>query len=82
MVCRLLDERVENHPSDIEKFEDLITLVDDGSRQDSSIAIDADKIKRELGWKPKESIQTSLEKVVDWYLQNRQWCERLLEADR
>ena len=43
-------------------------------------AIDASKIERELGWVPEETFETGLRKTVQWYLDNRQWWERVLSG--
>ena len=40
-------------------------------------AIDASKIERELGWKPVESFETGLRQTVQWYLDNKEWWERV-----
>jgi dTDP-glucose 4,6-dehydratase len=51
----------------------LITYVKDRPGHDLRYAIDASKIERELGWKPKETFTTGLRKTVRWYLQNQAW---------
>jgi dTDP-glucose 4,6-dehydratase len=43
-------------------------------------AIDAGKIQRELGWVPQETFETGLRKTVQWYLQNRVWCEHVQDG--
>ena len=43
-------------------------------------AIDASKIQRELGWVPEETFETGLAKTVDWYLNNQQWVDRVLDG--
>ena len=80
IICALMDEMVEDKPDDIEKFEDLITYVKDRPGHDVRYAIDATKIHRELGWKPAESFETGIRKTVRWYLDNRQWWERVLDG--
>jgi dTDP-glucose 4,6-dehydratase len=56
----------------------LITHVQDRPGHDQRYAIDAGKIQRELGWKPKESFETGLRKTVAWYLDNAAgWCKRI-----
>jgi len=70
-LCTLLDELAPaRHP-----HEKLITYVQDRPGHDARYAIDAGKIRRELGWTPAESFATGLRKTVQWYLQNRAWCE-------
>ncbi len=70
-ICALLDELV---PEGI-PHEALITFVADRPGHDRRYAIDAGKIERELGWKPRETLETGMEKTVRWYLENRGWCE-------
>jgi dTDP-glucose 4,6-dehydratase len=58
----------------------LITYVTDRPGHDSRYAIDAGKIERELGWKPAETFETGLAKTVTWYLENRDWWQRVLDG--
>lgn len=59
------------------KSEDLIEFVKDRPGHDRRYAIDAAKIKKELGWEPKYSFEQSLEKTIDWYQKNTDWWKRL-----
>ena len=65
LICQLLDERRPEHAP----HERLITFVTDRPGHDWRYAIAADKMERELGWKPLETFQTGIAKTVDWYLQ-------------
>ncbi len=76
-VCQLLDGKVDNHPGDIKKFEELIVHVTDRPGHDQRYAIDAGKIKADLGWEPAETFETGLAKTIDWYLSNRKWCDHV-----
>ncbi|MCG5238973.1 dTDP-glucose 4,6-dehydratase [Azospirillum doebereinerae] len=70
-ICALLDEMAPaGAPHDR-----LITFVADRPGHDKRYAIDADKIERELGWRPQETFETGLRKTVAWYLANRPWWE-------
>jgi dTDP-glucose 4,6-dehydratase len=55
----------------------LIQFVKDRPGHDRRYAIDASKIRRELGWAPRENFQSGLEHTVRWYLDNRPWIERI-----
>ena len=77
-VCRLLDEMVPD--SQFRPHADLITFVADRPGHDLRYAIDASKIRTELGWAPQENFETGLEKTVRWYLDNRGWWERILSG--
>jgi dTDP-glucose 4,6-dehydratase len=64
-LCALLDE---SRPRERGRYADLISMVKDRPGHDRRYAIDATKIARDLGWRPKESFETGLRKTVDWYL--------------
>jgi dTDP-glucose 4,6-dehydratase len=78
-VCSLLDELVDGTP--VGGDASLITFVTDRPGHDWRYAIDAGKIERELGWTPEESFDAGLRKTVEWYLENRDWCERALSGE-
>ncbi|MBX6366428.1 MAG: dTDP-glucose 4,6-dehydratase [Rhodospirillales bacterium] len=70
-ICAILDEiRPEGKP-----HERLITFVADRPGHDLRYAIDDRKLRSELGWSPRESLDTGLRKTVLWYLENRAWWE-------
>jgi dTDP-glucose 4,6-dehydratase len=79
-ICKLLEELVPEKPNGISNYNDLITFVADRPGHDLRYAIDASKIKRELGWIPQETFETGLRKTVEWFLQNRTWWERVLDG--
>ncbi|MEQ5186287.1 dTDP-glucose 4,6-dehydratase [Providencia alcalifaciens] len=76
-ICAILEELAPNKPNDIQKYSDLITYVLDRPGHDLRYAIDATKIKTQLGWIPKESFETGLYKTVEWYLNNKPWYESI-----
>ena len=76
-ICSILDELIENKPSNIDSFSDLITYVKDRPGHDMRYAIDASKIDRELNWKPVETFESGILKTVQWYLSNEQWWRRV-----
>ncbi|WP_274373083.1 dTDP-glucose 4,6-dehydratase [Aminithiophilus ramosus] len=77
-LCALLDEKAPR--GDGKPYEEQITFVKDRPGHDRRYAIDADKIKRELGWQPKESFESGMGKTVDWYLANRAWTAAILDG--
>ena len=58
----------------------LITFVADRPGHDRRYAIDAGKIRRELGWRPEENFESGLRRTVHWYLDNLPWVARLAAA--
>ncbi|MGH6884377.1 MAG: GDP-mannose 4,6-dehydratase, partial [Hypericibacter sp.] len=59
------------------RHEELIEFVSDRPGHDMRYAIDATKIRQELGWRARENFDSGLEKTVRWYLDNRRWWERI-----
>ena len=80
-LCDLLEELHPQKPAGVANYKDLITFVKDRPGHDLRYAIDASKIELELGWKPRETFQTGLRKTVLWYLENRDWWQRVLAGD-
>lgn len=77
-ICTLLDELQPR--ADGRSYKEQITFVKDRPGHDRRYAIDASKIERELGWKPQETFESGIRKTVQWYLDNRQWWERVLNG--
>ncbi|MDD3180905.1 MAG: dTDP-glucose 4,6-dehydratase [Opitutaceae bacterium] len=73
MICHLLDRKAPR--ADGQRYDSLIKFVADRPGHDRRYAIDCTKLQRELGWQPRESFVTGLEKTVDWYLAHRAWCD-------
>jgi len=63
------------------KPESLITYVKDRPGHDLRYAIDAGKMKRDLGWEPAYTFEAGMKQTIEWYLENRQWWERILSGD-
>jgi dTDP-glucose 4,6-dehydratase len=70
-ICELLDELRPDSPH--VPHHELITYVADRPGHDKRYAIDASKIERELGWRPRETFETGLRRTVQWYLENEPW---------
>ena len=74
-ICAILDNEI---PLDTGKlYKEGIVFVEDRPGHDFRYAIDATKIEKELGWKPKESFQTGIKKTVLWFLENRDWWREI-----
>jgi dTDP-glucose 4,6-dehydratase len=72
-ICDLVDEMSPN--AALGPRRNLITYVKDRPGHDRRYAIDASKLKRELGWSPAERFETGLRKTVRWYLDHPEWVE-------
>lgn len=70
-ICALLDARAPR--ADGRSYAEQITFVADRPGHDRRYAIDSGKIRRELGWAPRENFDTGIVKTVDWYLSHREW---------
>jgi dTDP-glucose 4,6-dehydratase len=74
-LCHILDEMLPDSPH--KPHHQLITFVTDRPGHDLRYAIDANKIQNTLNWKPQETFETGLRKTVQWYLENRDWWQRV-----
>jgi dTDP-glucose 4,6-dehydratase len=94
-LCKQMDQLVPQYKDTLEerlasgfcplssdkRYEDLITFVTDRPGHDMRYAIDARKIRDELGWEPKEDFESGFRKTVQWYLENQEWWETILSGD-
>lgn len=73
-LCDLMDNKLKLELGTSKK---LITFVKDRPGHDKRYAIDARKMEKELGWKPKESFKSGIKKTIDWYLDNEAWLKNV-----
>jgi dTDP-glucose 4,6-dehydratase len=78
-ICKILDELKPQANS--QPYETLITFVKDRPGHDLRYAIDASKIKNDLGWVPEESFETGIRKTVEWYLSNQNWVKNVQSGE-
>lgn len=76
-ICNQLEVLAPNTPKGVACYRDLITHIEDRPGHDRRYAIDAGKIHRELGWSPRESFESGLNKTIRWYLEHNQWVEEI-----
>lgn len=74
LLCEIMDKKLGREKGESAK---LITYVQDRAGHDFRYAIDASKIKRELGWEPSLQFAEGLDKTVDWYLTNADWLNNV-----
>ena len=78
LLCSIMDTKLNRQEGSSLK---LITYVKDRPGHDKRYAIDASKIKNELGWEPSLQFEEGLNKTVDWYLNNQQWLQRVTSGE-
>ncbi len=72
LLCEMMDHKLGRAKGDSAK---LITFVQDRAGHDHRYAIDATKVKNELGWEPSLQFEEGLSKTVDWYIENEEWLK-------
>jgi dTDP-glucose 4,6-dehydratase len=77
-LCEVMDRKLNRASGTSAK---LITFVTDRAGHDHRYAIDATKIKNELGWEPSIQFEEGLEKTVDWYLANEEWVNQITSGE-
>ena len=78
LLCKIMDDKLGREKGTNEK---LILFVTDRAGHDLRYAIDATKLKEELGWMPSLQFEEGLSKTVDWYLENSEWLEHVTSGD-
>jgi dTDP-glucose 4,6-dehydratase len=76
-LCKVMDKKLDREPGTSEK---LITFVKDRAGHDLRYAIDSSKLMNKLGWKPSLQFEEGIEKTVDWYLENQEWLENIVNG--
>tara|TARA_B110000027_G_C16118707_1_gene301612 strand:+ start:195 stop:1241 length:1047 start_codon:yes stop_codon:yes gene_type:complete len=77
LLCTQMDQKLGRQNGESKK---LIKYVKDRPGHDLRYAIDASKIKKELGWEPSVTFEQGLSKTIDWYLNNSVWMERVVSG--
>ena len=75
-ICNQLDNILPRNNGSL--YSDLITFVKDRPGHDFRYAIDANKIRSELGWAPKESFESGIKKTINWYINNTKWWQDIM----
>ncbi|MFD1294197.1 dTDP-glucose 4,6-dehydratase [Lutibacter holmesii] len=77
VICKVMDVKLRRAEGTSEK---LITYVTDRAGHDKRYAIDATKLKDELGWEPSLQFEEGIHKTIDWYLNNEEWMQRIVNG--
>lgn len=77
-ICTILDNIKPRE--DGQSYTQQITFVKDRPGHDLRYAIDASKINKELGWQPQETFESGIQKTVEWYLNNLEWCRHVQDG--
>lgn len=78
LLCSLMDKKLGRTEGESAK---LITFVTDRAGHDHRYAIDASKIKNDLGWEPSLQFEEGMERTVDWYLDNQDWLNNITSGE-
>lgn len=78
LLCQIMDSKLDRENGSSQK---LITFVKDRPGHDLRYAIDASKLKNELGWKPSVNFKEGLVKTIDWYLSNKTWLNNVTSGE-
>jgi dTDP-glucose 4,6-dehydratase len=78
-ICDILDEKASRLANG-QPRRSLITFVKDRAGHDRRYAIDATKIKQELGWEPSVTFEDGIRMTIDWYLENKEWMGEVLDG--
>ena len=78
LLCKLMDKKLGRQEGESAK---LITFVTDRAGHDHRYAIDATKIKNDLGWEPSLQFEEGMEKTVNWYLNNQNWLSHITSGE-
>ena len=78
-LCKVMDELAPKLP--VQPSQELITFVKDRAGHDRRYAIDATKIKTELGWTPEQTLEGGIHQTIEWYLTHQEWWQPLLSKE-
>jgi dTDP-glucose 4,6-dehydratase len=80
-IVRLICERLDELRPGTGSYQDLITFVTDRPGHDRRYAIDATRMRADLGWQPAHDFETGIEATLQWYLANLDWCDRVRSGE-
>lgn len=81
-ICEQLNQKIQHKPEQLDDFKQLIQFVPDRLGHDKRYAIDANKLKEQLGWLPSHDFESGLSSTIDWYLSHLDWCQQSLSLSK
>lgn len=79
LICDLLEEMSPQKNNDKKYYRSLIKFITDRPGHDRRYAIDSRKIRKDLGWTPKENFKIGIRKTIEWYIKNKEWWRPILK---
>jgi len=85
LICETLDivypiSKNRGFPLSIDSYAKLITFVGDRAGHDFRYSINSSKITKDLGWSPKETFESGIQKTISWYLSNQKWLDDVADS--
>ena len=80
-ICAILDDIHPISSQELQSYNKLIKFVDDRPGHDKRYAIDASKLKNELGWEPSLQFEEGLRKTIWWYMNNKEWVDNVTSGN-
>jgi dTDP-glucose 4,6-dehydratase len=80
-IVKLICDRLDDLRPGTAPYRDQITFVKDRPGHDRRYAIDSGKMRDELGWTPAHDFESGIERTIQWYLENREWCDRVRSGE-
>ncbi|NNG11895.1 MAG: dTDP-glucose 4,6-dehydratase [Halobacteria archaeon] len=80
-IVNLICDRLDELQPGTTPYRDQITFVKDRPGHDRRYAIDSGKMRDELGWTPAHDFESGIERTIQWYLENRDWCDRVRSGE-
>mgnify|MGYP001828950793 FL=1 len=80
-IVHLICDRLDELQPGAAPYREQVTFVTDRPGHDRRYAIDAGKMQRELGWSPRHDFASGIEQTIRWYLDNRDWCDRVRSGE-
>ncbi len=78
LMCGIMDKKLGRAEGESQQ---LVTFVKDRAGHDLRYAVDASKIRRELGWKPRHIFEDAMKNTINWYINNQSWWQKIISGE-